>query len=73
MEAKAQTEAAQPATPQRDWMPLSALLAAVSMGVVGYLVAEVSLGPHPQHWLAAVAVAFLGYVGGLVWNRVRGF
>jgi len=64
-----------PTVGQGDWMPLSALLAAVMLGLLGYFIGELSLAafPHPMHWLGIIAGASLGYVGGLVWNRVRGF
>jgi|GEM_PF-6957160 len=65
---------ATPATPQADLLPLSALAAMLVVGLVGYFVAEFSLGsfPHPLHWLATAVVALLGYAGGLVWHRIRG-
>lgn len=58
-----------------DWMPLSALVGAVGAGGVGYLVGESALAPypHPSHWIAAVTAGFVGYAGGFVWHRLRGF
>lgn len=56
-------------------MPLPAIIAILFVGLIGYFVAEASLAsyPHVTHWLATVAIALLGYAGGLIWHRVRGF
>lgn len=58
-----------------DWMPLSALIGAVGAGGLGYFVGESALAPypHPSHWIAAAMAGFLGYLGGFMWHRMRGF
>lgn len=64
-----------PLPPQTDWLPLQAVMGAVVVGIVGYLIGEVSLStrPHPLHWAVALIGALLGYAGGLVLFRLRGF
>lgn len=50
-------------------------MGAVVVGIVGYLIGEVSLSgqPHPLHWAVALVGALLGYLGGLVLFRIRGY
>lgn len=40
-----------------------------------YFVAEAAIGgpAHPLHWLAALIAGAIGYVGGLVFYRRRGY
>ena len=41
--------------------------------LVGYIAAEAILAPfmHPLHWLTAIIVAVVSYVGVLLWYRRR--
>lgn len=58
-----------------DWMPLTAFLGAFGAGGLGYFIGESALAPypHPSHWIAAVMAGFVGYAGGFMWHRIRGF
>ena len=49
------------------------VLGAAIGGLVGYIAAEAILAPlmHPLHWLAAIIVAVVAYVGVLLWYRWR--
>jgi len=52
------------------------MIALLIGGFGGYLVAEFVLRPypHPWHWLTALAVSGLGYLGMALWQRrLRGF
>lgn len=62
-------------TQETDWAPVPAIMAAIFVGLVGYFIAEASLGryPHPLHWLATAAIGLFGYAGGLIWHRAKGF
>lgn len=70
-----QPEQSKPAGPATDWMPLPALMAMLFAGLIGYFAAEASLAayPHPAHWVATVSIGLVGYGGGLVWHRIRGY
>ena len=61
--------------PQTDWMPLQAIAGLAAVGFPVYIVAEAALSSrlHPLHWLVAVAGGLLGYVGGLLLYRRRGY
>jgi len=60
---------------EADWMPLSAIMAALFFGVAGYIIGEAAFAPfaHPVHWLPAAAGTVLAYAAGLIWHRARGF
>ena len=64
-----------PVPPQADWMPLQAIGGLAAVGFPAYIVAEAALSSrlHPLHWLVAVVGGVLGYVGGLLLYRRRGY
>ena len=64
-----------PAPPQTDWMPLQAIGGLAAVAFPAYIVAEAALSStlHPLHWLVAVVGGLLGYVGGLLLYRRRGY
>lgn len=57
-----------------EWMPLAAFAGLMAGFFVAYLGAEMALSAriHPIHWTVAGGGGVLGYLGGMVWYRVRG-
>ena len=49
------------------------VIGAVIGAVVGYIAAEAILTPlmHPLHWLTAIIMAVVAYIGVLLWYRRR--
>lgn len=61
--------------PGADWLPLPAILGSILMMFPAYFVAEASIQrqPHPLHWAIGVGGGAVGYLGGLVYIRFRGY
>jgi hypothetical protein len=64
-----------PGAPETDWTPLPAVAGAVAAGFPSYFIAEAALqqDPHPVHWVVTMAGSSVGYLGGLLFHRIRGY